>query len=1769
MPPYHTSPRINCDIDFNKEQIAGKVAIVTGGASGIGEAYVRALHSSGVKVIIGDKNAESGERLASELTGSKSVQCDATVWEDQVHLFKEATQLSASGEIHYVIANAGMTKKDQTFTFDGKDQEPQKPDLQIIDVNLKGALYTSKLAMHYFVSQNGTQVNEDQEDTCLILISSGAGFLDVPRSPEYSSTKWAVRGIMHALRRTAFYYGSRVNVISPWYIRTGILSKDQFDQVEKSGVEFATAEDAGESQSYMDLIMDDDLCAKCEEKPGDVRCSCGERFCEYCFSKKHLPRNQTHKRGGSKKTETKWNKIKGVVSSFTSSFSPASHFQRDETSKWFGLHISSPPGRKDRIATLVETTRFSSLLEESLHFHKRSPKRQYPSICSFVGDTGAGKSTLIRSLIFDSDRASDFDPLDAPVPGAQTGSSAIRSTTGEVNLYLDPSTFGTVAPMFYADCEGLLGTEPLAAEHQTEWARYGQRYLIESKDGKPVDRRTAVKTIYPRFLYIFSDVICYVTRNHRAWAESALRLLDWSKVGVQNTINQHALPALIIVLNGPTLENEAWLGDDHEVVTDAFFQAIEKEISETTEFRELAQKHGDKTMRQLFARSFSSVYVHYIPLEGFGSLGTSLEIINQTNRLAKRVRRDAERVQVQRAESWTCFDTTQMCQVVHYAFAHLASGSPEPFDFGQCRRQISVPDTTEGHFSEFLGLSLKNKIEERFDDTAAVIATSLLRNSLSANKDDIVLLPSVVLDKDTQAICKRAISQFLDSKSPCAYIDPDSGEKCVNTKSGHIIGHQSASGDLLRDGNFVVGDFNSAKFLLAVESALHATMRAINSSGPSNHCDWRRLAAVHHRQNIDALRQRGGYPAFHAEDRRFPFGDNTDENPLAFAKAFLSIYTGAWHGKTEPNTTFCLGCLFGRPEYRLPCEHVICETCVEDFDDTAVDKRYPGRVMHKRCIICDSSSYDKWPFTTTIRAPLCGLRVLSLDGGGVRGIIELTVLNRLEKEIGLGIPIGSFFDLIVGTSTGGIIALGIGVQRRSATECISLFRDICREGFEAKLLTKSRFFGWAARWFSSSIYKTDVLETALQEAFGDKDPKSLYGLNSSCRVAVTTTAKEDCHLIANYNTGGKDRYLDSKLPLWKAARCTSAAPMYFEHVSHAGHECRDGGLKENNPIQVALNESRKIWEEPTHDVILSLGSGQARYPATEPVSTAIIPKWLSHLFSTLVSTMNGEDAWDKFRRSQDGRIIDRASRFNVRFDGSTEPALDDVNAITSMETAAKKATFYERPSRSLFSATSGIIQEDALHRMADRLRASLYFFDLGSITKHGAVTIIHGWICCRLMPNDQGFKELLSRTLRFIVRGKVYEFKRVPIDQPLRFAVEFQHQHLDEPIRIDVNFGATHSTTISGFPMTLKTLFAHAEPQATSLASVPLAEKDSNSSNYDPPAGANTSQSTSSEKTVTADLSANTKVTTREVPSTQTSTIKQPKPSENNSKTVEDLVSAAKNNDTVKMLELLDQGAPIDGKHGGWTALGCAAHKGQLDAVRALLLHGADMDIRMDVGFGVLPGDGSAINWAACGGYLDIVKILLEKGAKSNICAKRPVFLGTGGTPVTMAAGKGHLEVVRYLLENGCDDDSADGIPGWDAFIIACERGQLSIIKYSVDEKHLPVDRIGSNGATPLITAAQSQQTAIMEYLVKRGAQIDAIDNDGSTALLHAVTKKRVGAVEWLAKHGADVRKQNNKGLSPLKLAKEELRRDRDGKNAAAMIRWLETPINVVFHTKA
>jgi hypothetical protein len=186
-----------------------------------------------------------------------------------------------------------------------------------------------------------------------------------------------------------------------------------------------------------------------------------------------------------------------------------------------------------------------------------------------------------------------LDDLDAPVPGSDSGLSVLSATTGEVNLYPDPSTFGTAAPRFYADCEGLFGAEPVAAKHQKIWQQRGRKYLIEDKDGVQVDRSMAVKTIYPKFLYIFSDVVCMVTRNPKAWAEDIIKLLEWSSIGAHHTVNQYALPAAIIVLNAPQIENESWVSDDPDALTWQFFDTISREIETNTRLRDMASKVRD------------------------------------------------------------------------------------------------------------------------------------------------------------------------------------------------------------------------------------------------------------------------------------------------------------------------------------------------------------------------------------------------------------------------------------------------------------------------------------------------------------------------------------------------------------------------------------------------------------------------------------------------------------------------------------------------------------------------------------------------------------------------------------------------------------------------------------------------------------------------------------------------------------------------------------------------------------------------------------------------------------------------------------------------------------------------------------------------------------------------------------------------------------------------------------------------------------------------
>lgn len=124
---------------------ARKVAIVSGGASGIGLAMSRHFAENGYNVAIFDVNVEAGKDVVSQIAADSPQvivvfrQCDVSSWQSQAQKFKEVH--SEFGRIDVVCANAGISEKGASALGAIEEGEPVEPDLTIIDVNLSGVIY--------------------------------------------------------------------------------------------------------------------------------------------------------------------------------------------------------------------------------------------------------------------------------------------------------------------------------------------------------------------------------------------------------------------------------------------------------------------------------------------------------------------------------------------------------------------------------------------------------------------------------------------------------------------------------------------------------------------------------------------------------------------------------------------------------------------------------------------------------------------------------------------------------------------------------------------------------------------------------------------------------------------------------------------------------------------------------------------------------------------------------------------------------------------------------------------------------------------------------------------------------------------------------------------------------------------------------------------------------------------------------------------------------------------------------------------------------------------------------------------------------------------------------------------------------------------------------------------------------------------------------------------------------------------------------------------
>ena len=226
------------------------------------------------------------------------------------------------------------------------------------------------------------------------------------------------------------------------------------------------------------------------------------------------------------------------------------------------------------------------------------------------------------------------------------------------------------------------------------------------------------------------------------------------------------------------------------------------------------------------------------------------------------------------------------------------------------------------------------------------------------------------------------------------------------------------------------------------------------------------------------------------------------------------------------------------------------------------------------------------------------VRVLAIDGGGIRGIIPSVVLTKVEALLQEASKnpearICDYFDLVAGTSTGGIITAlclcpdkpGGTRPKYTANDMVKLYQEEGKKIFTRTQKTKTMdFFG-----LFNPIYGKKNLEQILEERFGET---YLSQLLKPCLIPAYDIEHGKSTF---FNKLSVDQGLEKDVLLREAVRATSAAPTYFPVAKAPGSEATfiDGGLFANNPALCAFIEATKFPSRPMQNeiMVLSLGTG--------------------------------------------------------------------------------------------------------------------------------------------------------------------------------------------------------------------------------------------------------------------------------------------------------------------------------------------------------------------------------------------------------------------------------------------------------------------------------------------------------------------------------------------------------------------------------------------------
>lgn len=274
------------------------------------------------------------------------------------------------------------------------------------------------------------------------------------------------------------------------------------------------------------------------------------------------------------------------------------------------------------------------------------------------------------------------------------------------------------------------------------------------------------------------------------------------------------------------------------------------------------------------------------------------------------------------------------------------------------------------------------------------------------------------------------------------------------------------------------------------------------------------------------------------------------------------------------------------------------------------------------------------------QVPKQGLRILSMDGGGMKGLATVQILKEIEK--GTGKRIHELFDLICGTSTGGMLAVALGIKLMTLDQCEEIYKNLGKLVFAEPVPKDNEAATWREKldqlYKSSSQnfrvvvhgskHSADQFERLLKEMCADEDgdlliesavknvPK-VFAVSTlvsvmpaqpfvfrnyqypagTPEIPLTSSESSAISVLGSPITGAQVGYKRSafigscKHQVWQAIRASSAAPYYLDDYSDDMNRWQDGAIVANNPTIFAIREAQLLWPDTRIDCLVSIGCG--------------------------------------------------------------------------------------------------------------------------------------------------------------------------------------------------------------------------------------------------------------------------------------------------------------------------------------------------------------------------------------------------------------------------------------------------------------------------------------------------------------------------------------------------------------------------------------------------